>query len=227
VTELRVVSYNVHTLRDDQGALRSVVRGLAPDVLILQEAPRRFRWRTRTASLAHDFGLVVAVGGLPALGNLVLTNLRVRVHHSSCLRFPLTPGRHLRGAALAGCSVGASRFAVVGSHLSTDPIERPGQATLLKKAMSELDAPVIVGTDLNESPGGTAWHTVADGLVDSAVAADRAEVQTFSCANPQGRIDALFVDPAIQVRGYDVVDTAETRRASDHFPLVVDLTLPD
>jgi endonuclease/exonuclease/phosphatase family metal-dependent hydrolase len=116
---------------------------------------------------------------------------------------------------------------VVGSHLSTDPIERPGQATLLKKAMSELDAPVIVGTDLNESPGGTAWHTVADGLVDSAVAADRAEVQTFSCANPQGRIDALFVDPAIQVRGYDVVDTAETRRASDHFPLVADLTLPD
>jgi endonuclease/exonuclease/phosphatase family metal-dependent hydrolase len=226
VTELRVVSYNVHTLRDDPAALRAVVRGLAPDVLILQEAPRRFRWRTKTASLANDLGLVVAVGGMPALGNLVLTNLRVRVHQSSCLRFPLTPGRHLRGAAFARCSVGASRFAVVGSHLSTDPIERPGQATLLKKAMSELDAPVVFGADLNENSGGAAWRTVADGLVDSAVVADLADVPTYSCANPHDRIDALFVDPAIQVRRYEVVDTPETRRASDHFPLVTDLTLP-
>jgi endonuclease/exonuclease/phosphatase family metal-dependent hydrolase len=227
MTELRVVSYNVHTLRDDPAALRAVVRALAPDVLILQEAPRRFRWRTRTASLAHDFGLVVAVGGLPALGNLVLTNLRVRVHQSWCLRYPLTPGRHLRGAAFARCSVGASRFAVVGSHLSTDPIERPGQAVLLKKAMSELDAPVICGADLNENSGGAAWRTVADGLVDSAVAAERADVHTFSCAAPRDRIDALFVDPSIQVRRYEVVDSPETRRASDHFPLVADLTLPD
>jgi endonuclease/exonuclease/phosphatase family metal-dependent hydrolase len=28
------------------------------------------------------------------------------------------------------------------------------------------------------------------------------------------------------VRRYDVVDPAETRRASDHLPLVADLTLP-
>ncbi|MDI5944131.1 endonuclease, partial [Micromonospora sp. DH15] len=73
---LRVVSYNVHSQRDDQAALAAVVRAVAPDVVIVQEAPRRFRWRQKCASLAESFGLVVAVGGLPSLGNLLLTSLR-------------------------------------------------------------------------------------------------------------------------------------------------------
>jgi endonuclease/exonuclease/phosphatase family metal-dependent hydrolase len=226
MNELRVVSYNVHTLKDDHGALTAVVRELAPDVLILQEAPRRFRWRARSAMLANGFGMVVAGGGLPALGNLVLTTLRVRVHQSWNLRYPLTPGRHLRGAVFARCSVGGSQFTVVGSHLSTDPAERPGQATLLKKAMSGVDAPVIFGADLNENSGGAAWRTLADGLTDAAVAVGCAEVYTFSCASPRDRIDGLFVDPAIEVWRYEVVDSPATRQASDHFPLVIDVSLP-
>ncbi|HET9516086.1 MAG TPA: endonuclease/exonuclease/phosphatase family protein, partial [Actinoplanes sp.] len=117
---LRVLSYNVHGLRDDRAALRAVVRDLAPDVMVVQEAPRRLRWRYRCAALADDLGMVVGAGGLPSLGNLLLTTLRVRVHETSCLRFPLTPGRHLRGAVFARCSVGGTSFTVSGSHLATD-----------------------------------------------------------------------------------------------------------
>src|SRR3954471_11161395 len=102
---LRVVSYNVHGMRDDRAALTGLVRDLAPDVVIVQEAPRRFRWRHKCAALADDTGLVVAAGGLPALGNLVLVSLRVKVHETWCLRFPLTPGRHMRGAAFMRGSV--------------------------------------------------------------------------------------------------------------------------
>lgn len=226
---LRVLSYNVHSQRDDRTELAAVVRSVAPDVMIVQEAPRRFRWRHKCAALADAFGLVVAVGGMPALGNLVLTSLRVRVHRTWCHRFPLTPGRHMRGVAMAECSVGASRFVVVGSHLSTDPAERPGQAVLLRQAVADLGesvAPVILGIDINETPGGAAWRIVADGLVDTAEVAGRADRPTFSCANPNRRIDALFIDPRITVLDYDVVDTPQARRASDHFPLVADLLVP-
>lgn len=223
---VRVVSYNVHTLRDDLSALARVVRDLDPDVVIVQEAPRRFRWRAKCARLARSFGLVVAVGGLPALGNLVLTSLRVRVPDAWCLRYPLTPGRHMRGAAFARCTVGRAPFAVVGSHLSTDAAERPAQAALLKQAMEHIDAPVILGGDLNENSGGAAWRMLADGLVDVASAAGREDRFTFSCRSPRDRIDALFVDPRIEVRQYDVVDTADARRASDHFPIVADLLVP-
>jgi endonuclease/exonuclease/phosphatase family metal-dependent hydrolase len=224
MTKLRVLSYNVHSLRDDRAALSAVVRGLEPDVAILQEAPRRFRWRTRSASLAHDFGLVVAAGGLPALGNLLLTSLRVRVHDAWCQRFPLTPGRHMRGAAFARCSIGSTRFVVAGSHLSTDAGERPAEATRLKRALSEVDIPVVFGGDVNETSTGVAWRTLADGLTDAGTAGDQ---PTYCCSNPRQRIDALFVDPRIEVLRYEVVDTPEARRASDHFPIVADLALPD
>lgn len=36
---LRVVSYNIHSQRDDAAALAAVVREAAPDVVIVQEAP--------------------------------------------------------------------------------------------------------------------------------------------------------------------------------------------
>jgi endonuclease/exonuclease/phosphatase family metal-dependent hydrolase len=223
---LRVLSYNVHALRDDTAALATAVRAAAPDVVILQEAPRCFRWRTRSAILANTFGLVVAGGGMPALGNLVLTNLRVRAHEEWCVQFPLTPGRHMRGAAFVRCSVGRAAFVVAGSHLATDPGERPGQATVLKKALADVDAPLILGVDVNENSGGSAWRMLADGLVDAAAATGQATGPTFPVAGPRDRIDAIFVDPRCAVLRYEVLDSPEVRRASDHFPIVADLALP-
>jgi endonuclease/exonuclease/phosphatase family metal-dependent hydrolase len=220
------MSYNVHMQKDDMAALAAVVRTAAPDVVIVQEAPRRFRWRGKCAALARSLGMVVAAGGLPSLGNLLLTSLRVQVRETRCIRFPLTPGRHMRGAAFAECSVEGARFTVAGSHLSTDPVERPAQAELLKKAMAEAAGPVVFGGDLNENSGGAAWRTLADGMVDAATACGQADRFTYSCSRPRDRIDALFVDPRITVVRYEVIDTPETRRASDHFPLLADLELP-
>ena len=222
---LRVLSYNVHGLRDDRAALTGLVRELAPDVVIVQEAPRRFRWRHKCAALADDFGMVVAAGGLPSLGNLLLVSLRVRVHDTWCLRYPLTPGRHLRGAAFADCSVHGGRFTVSGSHLATDATERPDQAALWKQALSAVDAPLVAGGDLNEGPGGGAWRTVADGLVDAADSAGNTSL-TFPATLPRLRLDGVFVTPDIGVERYEVIDSEVARRASDHLPVVVDLTLP-
>jgi endonuclease/exonuclease/phosphatase family metal-dependent hydrolase len=228
---LRVLCYNVHNQKDDTDALASVVRGLAPDVVVVQEGPRRFRWRHKTAALADRLGMVVAAGGLPSLGNLVLTTLRVKVDETWCLRYPLTPGRHLRGAAFARCAVTTpagetARFVVTGSHLATDPVERPAQAALWRAAIEQVDLPVIAAADLNEEPGGAAWSTAAKGLVDAAEKMDRTDRLTFPCPGANRRIDGVFVDPRIEIADYDVVDTPESRRASDHFPVLVDLRVP-
>ena len=217
---LRVLSYNVHSLKDDRAALTGLVRDLEPDVVVVQEAPRRFRWRHKCAALADDCGLVVAAGGLPSLGNLLLVSLRVRVHETWCMRYPLTPGRHLRGAAFAACSVRGATFTVSGSHLATDPVERPVQASRWKQELSRVEGPVIAAGDLNEGPGGGAWRTVADGLVSSPSAL------TFPATLPRRQLDAVFVTPDISVERYDVVETDQARRASDHLPVVADLLLP-
>jgi endonuclease/exonuclease/phosphatase family metal-dependent hydrolase len=236
---MRVMSYNVHGLRDDRSALAEVVREVAPDVLVVQEAPRRLRWRTRNAQLAHALDLVYVTGGAPSLGNVIMTNLAVRPYGAWELRYPLTPGRHMRGAAFARCTADGVSFVVAGSHLATDPAERPGQARLLKKALTDhgrhsasapqggatdritTDAPVILTVDLNDEPGGVAWQTLAEGLVD---AAGEDASATFPATGQ--RLDAIMVDPRIAVSSYRVVDSPAARRASDHLPVVADLTLP-
>lgn len=218
---LRVVSWNVHGLRDDRAALIGLVRELAPDVLVVQEAPRRFRWRQKCALLASETGLVVAEGGLPALGNLLLVSLRVRVRRSWCLRYPLTPGRHMRGAVFAEGEVRGARFTVSGSHLATDPAERPSQAAFWKSELDAVKGPLVVAADLNEGPGGSAWRMVADGLAGSS-----ADEPTFPAAAPSRRIDGLFVSPDVTIDRYEIVSTDRTRVASDHLPIVADLLLP-
>ncbi len=220
---VRVVSYNVHSLRDDLSALSAVVRGLAPDVLIVQEAPRRWRWRTKCADLAASFGMVMAVGGMPSLGNVIMTSLRVRVLDQWCMRYPLTPGRHMRGACFARLEIpGRAPFVVVGSHLSTDDAERPAQAALLKPALA-LDDPVVVGLDLNECPDGSSWQLLTDRLADAAALADLEDRHTFPTPNPTRRIDAILLDPRLELRRYRVITSDEADRASDHYPLVVDI----
>ncbi|GAA4976618.1 endonuclease/exonuclease/phosphatase family protein [Actinoplanes utahensis] len=218
---LRVVSYNVHGLRDDRAALVGLIRDLAPDVLVVQEAPRRFRWRQKCALLASETGLVVAAGGLPSLGNLLLVSLRVAIRRTWCMRYPLTPGRHLRGAVFAQGAVRGAAFTVSGSHLATDPAERPAQAAHWKAELDTVTGPAIVAADLNEGPGGGAWRTVEDGLLGSSE-----DVPTFPATVPSRRIDALFVTPDIAIEKYEIVGTDRARVASDHLPIVADLLLP-
>ncbi|HEX5741781.1 MAG TPA: endonuclease/exonuclease/phosphatase family protein [Pilimelia sp.] len=223
--ELTVVSYNVHSQRDDLRALGETVRALAPDVLFVQEAPRRLRWRARCAALARRCGMFVAVGGLPALGNLVLVDLRVRVRGTRCVRFPLTPGRHLRGAAVAECVVRGRPFVAAGTHLSLAAAERADQARRLLAALADADHPVILGGDLNEEPGGAAHALLTARYADLAARAGDPR-PTFPAARPDRRIDVLLADAAVGLTRYDVVDTPASRRASDHLPVRATVTLP-
>lgn len=220
---LRLLSYNVRGLRDDRAALHRCVRAMEPDVVFVQEAPRRLRWRTRCADLARACGLFVGAGGGPAVGNLLMVSQRVRVRRTWSLRFPLTPGRHLRGAAFAGCEVLDRRFVLVGAHLSTDPVERTDQARRLTGALRGLPDPVLLGADLNEPPGGEAWSLLSGaGLSDTALNASG----TYPAGEPRARIDGLLVASDCRIRGYEVPDTPDVRSASDHRPVFAEVALP-
>jgi endonuclease/exonuclease/phosphatase family metal-dependent hydrolase len=223
---LRVLSYNVHGLRDDVAGLARVVRAADPHVVVIQEAPRRWGWRSRSAELASRLGMVIAGGGEPARGNLILTSLGVRVHEEVCIWYPLTPGRHLRGAVRLRCSLGRTPFAVAGSHLATYAPERAGQAIAFKKLLADNDGPIVAALDINEDPGGPAWQILTHGLIDAAASTGQGDVATFPAAAPARRIDAILADPRYEVIDYRVLDTAESRRASDHLPVLVELALP-
>ena len=62
---IRVLSYNIRSMRDDRAALARVIRACAPDLVLVQEAPRFFRWRKRAARLARRTGLVTSPAAPP------------------------------------------------------------------------------------------------------------------------------------------------------------------
>lgn len=223
---LRAMTFNLPSRRDDLAALSAVVRDFAPDIAIVREGPRRLLWRPRCASLARSLGMYFAGGGMPSLGNVMMTTMRVGVRDVSCMRFPLSPGQRLRGAVVVNCVVGRTRFVVAGSQLSQDSAERPSQAQLLKERLGEEENPVIFAGDLNENSGGAAWRTLADGLVDSAMEMGKGHVGTCQRQGSAERIDAIFVDPRCSVVDYQVIDNPVTRAASQHQLIVAELVLP-
>src|SRR5439155_20541180 len=102
---VRIVSYNIHSLRDDQAVLDAVVRAMAPDVLVVQEAMRWVNPFTWFVDLARRFGMAHETGGIRAHGNAVLTSARVTVLHRQFVRYPLAVGHYPRGALFLRCAV--------------------------------------------------------------------------------------------------------------------------
>jgi endonuclease/exonuclease/phosphatase family metal-dependent hydrolase len=220
MTELAVLTYNVRGLRDDYAALQRVIRGSGARLVFVQEAPKIFRARARAADLARRCGMVVVAGPVGAAGNLLMSDVGVRVHRAGEVLLPPTAGQQRRGATVADLSLAGRRFTVLGTHLSLDRDERARQARTLLELLGP--GPAVLAGDLNEPPGGAVTATLSERLAD---AAGGDETPTFSTRRPSRRIDYVFADPALAVTRYGVLDGPDVRAASDHFPVRVTLDL--
>jgi endonuclease/exonuclease/phosphatase family metal-dependent hydrolase len=135
------------------------------------------------------------------------------------------PPPQRRGATLAELSLGGCRFTAVGTHLGLTPDERARQARRLLGLVAPDAPPPVLAGDLNEEPGGAVSAVLSERLVDAAVAGGDPGTPTFSTRSPRRRIDQVWADPGLPVTGYDVLDSADVRAASDHFPVRVRLEL--
>ncbi|MGC3002533.1 endonuclease/exonuclease/phosphatase family protein [Streptomyces sp. G35A] len=230
---LRVLTYNIRSMRDDTRALARVITACAPDVVMLQEAPRFFRWRKKLARLASDSGLVVLSGGATAAGPALLCSLRATVERTEDVLLPLTPGRHRRGLATAVVRFGGVRLGVLSCHLSLHRDERYEQAGLLLDRLAGLGVEhAVAGGDLNEAPDGRAFRRLAASLTDCRTAAPWGGEHTWTRTAPHRRIDALFATEGVEVLGCGVphglprVTEADLRAATDHLPVLAALRIP-
>lgn len=210
MTQVRVVSWNVRSLRDGRGRVVAVLRGLRPDVVVLQEAPRLVLWRLSRWWLARACGLRVATHGWGA-GNVVLVAPDVHVERSAELRLPRRPGLHRRAAALALLSVRGQALTVVGTHLDLDPAARLDSARRVRSFAG--DGPLLLVADANEEPGQPGWAALGQGLVDVRQGLG----PTFPATAPRRSIDGAWASSGLGV-STELVDVAG---ASDHLAVLL------
>ena len=235
---MRILSYNVRSLKQDRHAVLGVLRATDADVVALQEPPKWWATQARLQALARDAELRVAVhGGVTAARTTaLLVRPGVEVLGARARRLPLRIVRRshwfptLRGAAVARLRFpatehgGAFEATVASVHLSLDVDERAGHLPRIESAIAGL-APdgwgdVVVAGDLNEEPGGPAWRVFeAHGLTDAGAGDGR---PTFSTTSPRKRLDVVLAGERLSAVARRV-DLDGVARASDHFPVVAEV----
>jgi endonuclease/exonuclease/phosphatase family metal-dependent hydrolase len=224
--DVRVLSYNVRSLRDDAQAVATVIRACQPDIACIQEAPRFLRWRSKCAALARESGLVVVTGGRPAGAMLLLASLRVNVIAARDVLLSKKRGLHQRGIALAELEIDGARIVVGSIHLDLDAAERRRHVDEILLRASAFGAPSVLAGDINEEPSEPAWQALTKQYRDAYAVAPKGGEYTYSATAPAKRIDAIFVDPQLQVVECGVPDVPGIEQASDHRPLLALLRLP-
>lgn len=217
-TTLRLLTYNIHQLRDDADAVREVLVASRADVVAVQEPPRGPRGAARLRDLAWSAGYDVAVVGGAARTTALLVRHGLPFTGAHGVRLAWRPGRTRRGLAVA--DVGGVR--VISMHLSLVPAERVRHLIRLLLVVRSTVGPVVLAGDLNEDPDGPTWRKLGLHLHDVT---DRVG-PTFPARRPARRIDAILISHAGSATGAQVLGGEDAVRASDHLPVVADLHWP-
>ncbi|NRQ37835.1 endonuclease/exonuclease/phosphatase [Nonomuraea sp. NN258] len=224
----RVATYNVRGLRESVPALLRVIRGMRPDVLCVQEAPRFLRWRSRRRELARAAGLNVATPG--RLGGVaVLTGPRARVLHAESHVLKVFTGLEVRALAVAVVEIDGVRLAAGSLHLDLHQAARMRHTVEalahLERAAARFGAAAVIGADVNEQAHQPVWRYLAGRLTDCYAAAPAGAGPTFPAAGPRARVDSVFATRGITVEecGVPGAEIADLAGASDHLPVLARL----
>ena len=233
---MRLATYNVHKCRGWDGRCRpdriaEVIAETGAAIVAVQEADRRLGRRSGlldTDGLARRAGLRVLPvssidGGHGWHGNALLAGPDVSLC-GEVLRLGL-PGIEPRGALVAVLEIaGWGRLRMVTAHLGLLPGCRDRQAGML---MAVLEAhhdglPTVLMGDLNEwRRGGAAMRSLARRF-------HRCEtVASFPSLHPILALDRIMATANLRVSGMRAHASALALAASDHLPLVADISLAD
>jgi len=223
---LTVASYNIHKAigtdrRCDPERILAVLAEIDADVVMLQEADRRFGPRTAVLPLAmiaaHTGYRPVSISahphGLGWHGNAVLISDRVTITAAIPLALPsLEP----RGAILVETRIDGHPLRLGSMHLDLTGLRRRRQAlAIMAQVGARLDPmPTVLMGDLNE------WRTHSGCLIDFGKTYTFAPTRpSFPAGRPLARLDRIMAGPGIAVTDCGTHRTPLSRIASDHLPV--------
>jgi len=244
----RVMTYNVHGCvgvdgKLDVGRIAAVIGQARPDIVALQELDvgrARSGGVDQAHAIATRLGMSFQFNSALSVeeeryGDAILTALPERLVKSGPLPTPPRLRRlEPRGALWVQIETAGGPLQVINTHLGLVPQEQRTQVAALlgNDWLGHPDCrdPTILLGDFNATSRYAAYKALARRLRDVQRASDGGKrpgrvVRTFPSRLPVLRIDHVFVSPSIEATSVFAPDTALARVASDHLPLVVDLTV--
>ncbi len=237
---LRVMTYNTHSCvgLDGKVSPERVARVIAryrPHVIALQELDAG-RVRTGGIDQAQSIARVLEMEYHfhPSLvfeeeryGNAIVSSLPIRLVRTGAL--PARGRSEPRSVLWVEAEWEGRTIQILNTHLGLRTAERREQADHLtgREWMRDPRFPslCICCADLNAPPGSAEHRTLTAALQDATQIIEQpADRRTWLGVR---QVDYVFVSPAIRVLQADMPRTYLTRVASDHYPLVVDLALPE
>lgn len=225
---MRLATYNIHACigadgRFDPGRNVRILRQMNADVVALQEVDNHPPGATGLLDyLAAEIAMTVFSG--PTLqrdtrhyGNALLTRLPTLALKQVDLSLPR---REPRGAIDALLDWNGQHLQVVATHLGLRPGERRQQVRRLLDLYESSSAAlsVLLG-DLNES---LLWGRPLRWLRQHFTAAP--QPRTYPARFPLFALDRIWVHPRNAMTSLAVHDSPLARFASDHLPLMAELT---
>ncbi len=242
--KLRLMTYNVHGCGGMDGRVSPrrvarVIAAQAPDIVALQEVDlgrRRSRAEDQAAFIGRHIGMHAVVfcptitRGEEHYGHALFSRWPVEIVKRAHLPHdPRSWFKEPRSALWVRVKIHGVAVHVVTTHLGLGPRERILQMQMLlgPEWLGRLDDDelIVMCGDFNLMPGSAPYGLAVQRFRDvQAAAAGHRPINTFSSMRPFTRLDHIFLSKGFTVERVVVPRSELTRVASDHLPLVADLS---
>ena len=232
------MTYNVHSCvgtdrRLEPGRIADVIAEADVDVVALQELdvgqPRTGHvnqpaWLAQQLSMSAHFTSARASDG-GHYGNAILSRFPFSFVSEGSL-----PRRRDEERAVQWLKVNVAgrEVSFINTHLSIHIRERWLQIKRLLGAewlaSAERDVPLVLCGDLNSTQFSPVYRRLRKDLADAQRGRSLRAAATYPSRLPLLRLDHLFTGPGIEVRRCEVARSPLARVASDHLPLVAELS---
>jgi endonuclease/exonuclease/phosphatase family metal-dependent hydrolase len=230
--DLRVMTFNIQSGRHGLDKVARTITSAAPDIVALQEVDvntRRAGGLDQPAELAQRTGL-------PYYAHFRTTGMHGGDYGVAILsRFPLEsveqhplpvdPGAEPRTVARILMKVHGQEVSVYVTHLTRRPFNgdiRVRQSAAIMKWMDEDPRPKLLMGDMNDTPDAGSVRLFTRELMDVFALRGEGASDTYPLpVIPNVRIDYVLASERFLPRSSKVLRV----RASDHYPVVADLTL--
>jgi endonuclease/exonuclease/phosphatase family metal-dependent hydrolase len=229
---IRVATYNIRKAvgldwkrRPDR--ILAVLGEIDADVVAIQEADKRFGSRASTLSDEALAGAGWRAAHLPFRpksigwhGNAVLVRPTVEIEAARGVDLPAFEPR---GAAIADVSIAGQPLRVVAMHLGLTGGPRMRQvAAILDEIERDHPRPTVIMGDTNE------WRALTGCLSRFETTHHISPpMPTFHTSLPVAALDRIVTTRDLLIEECRVHASPAARRASDHLPLVAELSLAD